>query len=49
MHEKTIIRKQLLVGHTVGSQPMVRKEKMHPMITSNLNTVFVGYEEFCRT
>jgi len=31
-HEQTIICRQLLAGHVVGSQPMKMGQKMHPTI-----------------
>ena len=31
-HERTIIRRQLFVGHVVGLEPMKRKEKMNRMM-----------------
>ena len=31
-HEQTIICRQLFAGHVVGSRPMERKKKLHPMI-----------------
>ena len=32
--EQTIVCRQLIAGHVVGSQPMKRKKNLHPMVIS---------------
>ena len=34
LQEQTIVCRQLIAGHVVGSQPMKRKKNLHPMVIS---------------
>ena len=40
-HEHTIICRQLLAGHVVGSRPMKRKKHLHRMIINVIVIVIV--------